>query len=59
MIEIISFDENGVTTKSFDELSQDEKNDLVLFASEAKLLCNQCYEVIPDGSGGYCEKHRA
>ena len=58
MIEIISFDENGVSKKSFDELTDDEKFEIKLFASEAKLLCYDCYEPIPNGVGAFCEKHK-
>jgi hypothetical protein len=58
MIEIISLNENGVTTKSFDELSEDEKFVLDLHLNDAKLLCYTCYEPIPNGVGAFCSKHK-
>jgi len=58
MIEIILLDEDGVTTKSFAELSSDEKFDLDLHLNDAKLLCYTCYEPIPDGFGAFCSKHK-
>jgi hypothetical protein len=58
MIEIISINENGVTTKSFDELSSDEKFVIELHLNDAKLLCYECYEPIPDGFGAFCSKHK-
>jgi hypothetical protein len=63
-IEIISFDENGVTKKNLNELTFDEKLslevdvDLALAGFEkTKLLCVNCLVEIPNGVGFYCEKH--
>ena len=65
-IEIISFDENGVTKKNFDELTPDEKLslevdvDLALNGFEKiQLLCFTCFIPIPSGLGhSFCEKHK-
>jgi hypothetical protein len=63
-IEIISFDENGVTKKNLNELNFDERVslevdvDLALSGFEkVQLLCVNCLVEIPSGSGFYCKKH--
>lgn len=65
-IEIISFDENGVTKKNFDELTADEKLSLevdldlaTVGLEKIQLLCVVCYVPIASGLGHcYCEKHK-
>ena len=65
-VEIISFDENGVTKKNLNELSFDERLslevdvDLALAGLEkTQLLCVTCYKPIPSGLGhSYCETHK-
>jgi hypothetical protein len=64
-IEIITIDEDGVTKKNFDELTEDEKLslevdvDLALNGFEkVQLLCVVCLVPIQSGLGHcYCDKH--
>lgn len=64
-IEIISIDEDGVSKKNFDELTEDEKLSLevevdlaTVGLEEAQLVCVVCLAFIPNGSGFVCEKHK-
>ena len=64
-IEIISIDDDGVSKKNFDELTEDEKLSLEVDVDlatagfeEIKLLCVVCLVPIASGQGHcYCPRH--
>jgi hypothetical protein len=58
-LEFIKINNDGVNTKSFDELTNDEKIDLELaiLVDDVKMLCVNCLVEIPKGSGFFCNSH--
>lgn len=63
-IKVISMNEDGVTTRDFEDLSKDELIDIELALmtrdpNDNTLLCNICFKPFAGGVGSsYCEEHR-
>jgi len=54
-------DYQGAGWKSFDELTDDEKNELelaLLDSNAIEVACVICFKVIPSGTGNTCETHK-
>ena len=59
-LKFTKIDENGVSEKTLDELTLDERLDVELgvMLGVSHLLCATCLVAIPKGTGFFCDRHK-